>query len=119
VAPCSIQRVLKMKQRPRIYYNETHKAMMSDRSRRGELLHDIARLFDRHHTSARRAGEIDPAHSAATKPAKQQVGSYPLRIARLQRSQLVTPTHCHTSCQLAPNRRNYTYHRSARRSGPG
>ena len=42
-----------MKQRPRIYYNETQKAMMWDRWRRGESLHDIARLFDRHHTSVR------------------------------------------------------------------
>jgi DNA-binding CsgD family transcriptional regulator len=42
-----------MKQRPRIYYNETQKAMMWDRWRRGESLHEIARLFDRHHTSVR------------------------------------------------------------------
>src|SRR5258708_30399913 len=47
-------RVLNMKQRPRIYYNETQKAMMWDRWRRGESLHDIARLFDRHHPSIQR-----------------------------------------------------------------
>jgi IS30 family transposase len=54
-----------MKQRPRIYYNETQKAMMWDRWRRGESLHDIARLFDRYHTSVRgilsETGGIRPA----------------------------------------------------------
>ena len=40
-------------------------------------------------------------------------------IACLERSQRVTPPPtCHTSCWLAPNRRNYTYHRSQPRSGP-
>jgi IS30 family transposase len=45
--------MLKMKQRPRIYYSEAQKAMMWDRWRQGESLHEIARLFDRHHTSIR------------------------------------------------------------------
>jgi IS30 family transposase len=42
---------LKMKQRPRIYYTETDKALMWDRWRKGESLGSIARLFDRHHSS--------------------------------------------------------------------
>ena len=37
--------------RTRIYYTETQKAEMWDRWRRGESLHDIARLFDRGHSS--------------------------------------------------------------------
>lgn len=43
-----------MKQRPRIYYSEAQKAVMWDRWRRGESLHDIAQLFDRGHSSIQR-----------------------------------------------------------------
>jgi len=42
-----------MKQRPRIYYTETDKALMGDRWQKGESLNSIARLFDRHHSSIR------------------------------------------------------------------
>ena len=40
-----------MKQRTRIYYSDQQKAMMWDRWQKGESLHDIARLFDRGHSS--------------------------------------------------------------------
>ncbi len=54
-----------MKQRPRIYYTEEQKAMMWDRWQRGDSLHAIARLFDRHHGSIRgilaQTGGIRPA----------------------------------------------------------
>ena len=43
-----------MKQRPRIYYGDAQKAIMWDRWRRGESLHDIAQLFDRGHSSIQR-----------------------------------------------------------------
>jgi IS30 family transposase len=46
--------MLKMKQRPRIYYSDTQKAMMWDRWRRGESLESIAGLFDRGHSSIQR-----------------------------------------------------------------
>jgi IS30 family transposase len=46
--------MLKMKQRPKIFYSESQKAMMWDRWQRGESLHDIARLFDRGHSSIQR-----------------------------------------------------------------
>jgi len=42
-----------MKYRTRIYYTDKQKAEMWDRWQRGETLHAIARLFDRHHTSVR------------------------------------------------------------------
>jgi len=42
-----------MAYRTRIYYTATQKAEMWDRWQRGETLHAIARLFDRHHTSVR------------------------------------------------------------------
>ena len=40
-----------MKQRRRIYYTETQKALMWERWRKGDTLHQIAQLFDRHHSS--------------------------------------------------------------------
>jgi IS30 family transposase len=40
-----------MKRRPRIYYTEEQKTLMWDRWQRGESLHTIAGLFDRHHSS--------------------------------------------------------------------
>jgi IS30 family transposase len=46
--------MLTMKQRPRIYYSEAQKAIMWDRWRRGESLHDIAQLFERGHSSIQR-----------------------------------------------------------------
>lgn len=54
-----------MKQRPRIYYTENQKALMWDRWQNGDSLHQIAQLFDRHHTSVQRilaeTGGIRPA----------------------------------------------------------
>ena len=53
-----------MKQRPRIYYTETDKALMWDRWQQGESLNPIARLFDRHHSAIQgilsRTGGIRP-----------------------------------------------------------
>ena len=43
-----------MKRRPRIVYTDSQKALMWDRWQKGESMHDIARLFDRHHPSIRR-----------------------------------------------------------------
>ncbi len=56
--------MLKMKQRPRIYYSESDKALMWDRWQKGDSLHGIARLFGRGHSSVQRifgeAGGIRP-----------------------------------------------------------
>ena len=43
-----------MKQRTRIYYSESDRALMWDRWQRGDSLHAIARLFDRGHSSVQR-----------------------------------------------------------------
>ena len=40
-----------MKQRPRIYYTQEQKELMWDRWQAGDSLHEIARLFDRGHSS--------------------------------------------------------------------
>ncbi len=54
-----------MKQRPRIYYTESQKAMMWERWRKGESLQHIAQLFDRNHSSIQgilaETGGIQPA----------------------------------------------------------
>jgi len=54
-----------MKQRPRIYYTETQKALMWDRWQKGDSLQQIAQLFDRNHPSIERilaqSGGIRPA----------------------------------------------------------
>jgi IS30 family transposase len=43
-----------MKQRPRIYYSESQKALMWERWQKGESLQQIAQLFDRNHSSIER-----------------------------------------------------------------
>lgn len=43
-----------MKQRPRIYYTESQKALMWERWRQGDSLQQIAQLFDRNHSSVQR-----------------------------------------------------------------
>lgn len=43
-----------MKQRRRIYYTDTQKALMWERWRTGESLQQIAQLFDRNHSSVQR-----------------------------------------------------------------
>jgi IS30 family transposase len=54
-----------MKQRPRINYTESQRALMWDRWQKGESLQQIAQLFDRNHSSVHRilgeTGGIRPA----------------------------------------------------------
>ncbi|WP_441005058.1 IS30 family transposase [Novilysobacter viscosus] len=54
-----------MKRRTRIRYTDSQKGLMWDRWQRGESLHQIAKLFDRHHSSVRailaESGGIRPA----------------------------------------------------------
>src|SRR5450756_2067903 len=54
-----------MKQRTRIYYTESQKALMWERWQKGESLQQIAQLFDRNHSSVQRIlaehGGIRPA----------------------------------------------------------
>jgi len=53
-----------MKQRRRIYYNAQQRALIWDRYQQGDSLHDIAKLFDRFHSSIQgliaRTGGIRP-----------------------------------------------------------
>jgi IS30 family transposase len=45
---------LDMKQRPRIYYSDSQKALMWERWKQGWTLHEIGKLFDRGHSSIHR-----------------------------------------------------------------
>lgn len=62
-----------MKRRTRIRYTDAHKGLMRDRWQKGESLHQIAKLFDRHHMSVRRVfaatGGIRPAARLRSVPA--------------------------------------------------
>jgi IS30 family transposase len=57
--------VLPVKQRPRIYYTESQKALMWERWEKGDSLQQIAQLFDRNHSSVQgilvQTGGIRPA----------------------------------------------------------
>ena len=60
-----------MKQRPRIYYSDSQKALMWERWKQGWTLNEIGRLFDRPHTSiqqifVRTGGIQPPARSRAS-----------------------------------------------------
>ena len=59
------QGVLQMKQRPRIYYSASQRALIWERWRKGETIHQIAGLFDRGHSSIQRilaeSGGMGPA----------------------------------------------------------
>ena len=62
-----------MKQRPRIYYTASQKALMWERWTKGESLQQIAQLFDRNHSSVSRilaeTGGIRPSQRCRSKSA--------------------------------------------------
>ena len=71
-----------MKQRTRIYYSETQRSEMWDRWQNGESMHDIARSFDRGHSSIQgiisRTGGIRPqertrSHISLTLPERESI----------------------------------------------
>jgi len=71
-----------MKQRTRIYYTESQKALMWNRWQKGDSLQQIAQLFDRNHSSVQRilaeTGGIRPAQRcrsrlALTLPEREEI----------------------------------------------
>lgn len=71
-----------MKQRPRIYYSDSQKALMWEQWRQGDSLQKIAQLFDRNHSSVERilaeTGGICPAkrcrsHLALTLAEREEI----------------------------------------------
>ena len=66
-----------MKQRQRIYYTEAQKAVMWERWKKGESLHQIAELFNRNHSSIQRI----LAESGGIRPAQRRRSSLALSLA--------------------------------------
>ena len=66
-----------MKQRPRIYYTESQRALMWERWQKGESLQQIAQLFDRNHSSIQ--GIL--AESGGIRPAPRQRSRLALTLA--------------------------------------
>lgn len=66
-----------MKQRRRIYYTDSQKAVMWERWRKGESLQQIAQLFDRNHSSVQRICRSRWHAAEATAPFK--IGAEPCR----------------------------------------
>ncbi|MFV3371954.1 IS30 family transposase [Pseudomonas sp. NY15435] len=66
-----------MKQRPRIYYTESQKALMWDRWKAGDSLQQIAQLFDRNHSSIQRI----LAETGGIRPATQRRSRLALTLA--------------------------------------
>lgn len=66
-----------MKQRPRIYYTQAQKALMWERWKQGESLHQIAQLFDRNHSSIQRI----LAESGGIRPAQRRRSRLALSLA--------------------------------------
>src|SRR5215471_11492251 len=62
-----------MKRRPRIYYSASQRALIWERWKRGETLHQIAGLFNRYHSSIRgivaETGGIRPAERRRSRSA--------------------------------------------------
>ena len=62
-----------MKRRPRIFYSARQRALIWERWRKGETLHQIARLFDRYHSSIQRivaeSGGIRPTERRRSRSA--------------------------------------------------
>ena len=103
-----------MKQRPRIYYTESQRAMMWERWQKGDTLHQIAQLFDRHHPSiARILGE-----TGGIRPAPRRRSGLALTLAeREEISRAVVAGHCMRSIAVRLGRAPSTISREIKRNG--
>ena len=103
-----------MKQRPRIYYTESQKALMWDRWQKGESLNAIARLFDRHHAAIRgilvRTGGIRP-------PQRTRSSLALTLIEREEISRGIVAGHSIRSIAMSLGRAPSTISREIRRNG--
>jgi len=103
-----------MKQRPRIYYTESQKALMWERWQKGDSLHEIARLFDRHHPSIQ--GIL--AETGGIRPAQRCRSRLALTLAeREEISRAVVAGHSIRSIAASPGRVPSTISREIKRNG--
>ena len=103
-----------MKQRPRIHYTESQKALMWERWQRGESLQQIAQLFDRNHSS------IQPilAATGGIRPAPRCRSRLALTLAeREEISRVVVAGHSMRSIAAQLGRAPSTISREIKRNG--
>jgi IS30 family transposase len=103
-----------MKQRPRIYYTESQRTLMWDRWQKGDSLHQIARLFDRHHPSIQ--GIL--AETGGIRPAQRCRSRLALTLAeREEISRAVVAGHSIRSIATSLGRAPSTISREIKRNG--
>ena len=103
-----------MKRRTRIKYTDSQKAVMWDRWQQGESLHQIARLFDRHHSSVR--GIL--AETGGIRPSTRRRSPRALSLAeREDVSRALVAGHSIRSIAAAQGRAPSTISREIRRNG--
>ena len=103
-----------MKQRPRIYYTESQKALMWERWRKGESLQHIAELFDRNHSSIQRI----LAESGGIRPKQRSRSGLALTLAeREEISRAVVAGHSIRSIATSLGRAPSTVSREIKRNG--
>ena len=103
-----------MKQRPRIHYTESQKALMWERWQKGESLQQIAQLFDRNHSS------IQPilAATGGIRPAPRSRSRLALTLAeREEISRVVVAGHSIRSIAARLGRAPSTISREIKRNG--
>ena len=103
-----------MKQRSRIYYSESQKALMWERWRKGESLQQIAQLFDRNHSSIQRI----LAETGGIRPAQRCRSQVALTLAeREEISRAVVTGHSIRSMATRLGRAPSTISREIKRNG--
>jgi IS30 family transposase len=103
-----------MKQRPRIYYTETQKALMWNRWRKGDSLQQIAQLFDRNHSSIERI----LAENGGIRPAPRRRSRLALTLAeREEISRAVAGSQSIRSIAMSLERAPSTISREIKRNG--
>ena len=103
-----------MKQRPRIYYTESQRALMWERWQKGESLQHIAQLFDRNHSSIQRI----LAETGGIRPAPRLRSRLALTLAeREEISRAVVAGHSMRSIAARLGRAPSTISREIKRNG--
>jgi IS30 family transposase len=103
-----------MKQRPRIYYTESQRALMWERWQKGESLQHIAQLFDRNHSSIQRI----LAETGGIRPAARRRSRLALTLAeREEISRAVVAGHSMRSIAAQLGRAPSTISREIKRHG--
>jgi len=103
-----------MKQRPRIHYTESQKALMWERWQKGESLQQIAQLFDRNHSSIQRI----VAETGGIRPTQRSRSRLALTLAeREEISRAVVAGHSIRSIATSLGRAPSTISREIKRNG--